>query len=76
MFLVIHIYIFVAAVRTYESLLLQVGEVSQCVQVSFVFVVPPVELNTVQTVDLHPGHGATQCLLHHLHARTHTYLYV
>ncbi|TNN60289.1 hypothetical protein EYF80_029454 [Liparis tanakae] len=49
----------------------KVGEVSQCVQVSFVFIVPPVELDTVQTVNLHPGDGALQSLLHQLHTQSH-----
>ena len=52
---------------TYESILLQVSQVSQCLEVSLVSVVPPVELDTVQPVHLHTGHGALQRCLHHLH---------
>ena len=70
---VVYQYILCTALHTYESLLLQVGQVSQCVQISLVSVVPPVELHTVQTVHLHAAHGALQCLLHHLrHAHTDT----
>ena len=57
-------------VCTYESILLQISQVSQCLQVSLVSVVPPVELDTVQPVHLHTGHGALQRCLHHLHTGT------
>lgn len=60
----------VYTVHTYESLLLQIGQVSQRLQVSLISVIPPVELNTVQTVHLHSVHGALQSLFHHLHTDT------
>lgn len=63
--------LYILCKRTYKSLLLQVGQVPQCIQVSPVSVVPPVELNTVQTVHLHTAHGALQRLLHHLRTETH-----